>query len=212
MRSKGRIAAWNDDKGYGFVSPLAGGKQLFIHINAFANRSRRPQVNDIVTFALSTDKQGRPCAAKATLAGDKVTEKAPRKTSAALIVFALLFLAAVGLSVLTGHLHELAGVAYAVLSLITFAAYAFDKSAANRNAWRTPESTLHLLGLAGGWPGALVAQQVLRHKSKKASFRAVFWITVLINCSVLLWLHTDSGQTALQGILANNVGDRETRS
>jgi uncharacterized membrane protein YsdA (DUF1294 family) len=61
---------------------------------------------------------------------------------------------------------------------------------------------LHLLGLAGGWPGALIAQQMLRHKSKKASFLAVFWVTVLINCGALLWLHTARGQGALQALLS----------
>ncbi len=201
MRSKGKITTWNDEKGYGFVTPLAGCKQVFIHIRAFSGRNRRPQVNDIVTFALSKDKQGRPCAADATLAGDKLTKKEPRKSSTPLIIFALLFLGAVGISALAGRVDALVGIAYAVLSLIAFAAYVFDKSAASRDAWRTPESTLHLLSLVGGWPGALIAQQVLRHKSKKVAFLAVFWATVLINCAALLWLHTDGGQTALESIL-----------
>lgn len=200
MRIKGRIASWNDEKGYGFISPLGGGKQVFIHIKAFGNRNRRPEVNDIVTFARSTDKQRRLCAAEATLAGDKVTRKAPRKSSAPQIAFALLFLTAVGISVITGRLAESAGIAYAALSAITFAAYAFDKTAAKRDAWRTPESTLHLLGLAGGWPGALIAQQTLRHKSKKASFRATFWATVAINCAALVWLHTKSSGSLLETV------------
>jgi uncharacterized membrane protein YsdA (DUF1294 family) len=71
--------------------------------------------------------------------------------------------------------------AYAGLSLITFVVYAIDKSAARRKGPRTPERTLHLLSLAGGWPGALLAQRWLRHKSAKASFRRVFWVTVVVN-------------------------------
>lgn len=74
---------------------------------------------------------------------------------------------------------------YLTLSLLTFIAYAIDKSAAKRNKWRTKESTLHLLALMGGWPGALFAQNLLRHKSVKASFRNVFWITVVANLAVL---------------------------
>ena len=66
-------------------------------------------------------------------------------------------------------------------SAVTFLAYAMDKSAAQRGAWRTKEQTLHLLSLAGGWPGALLAQQMLRHKSAKAEFRSVFWTTVVLN-------------------------------
>jgi uncharacterized membrane protein YsdA (DUF1294 family) len=44
-----------------------------------------------------------------------------------------------------------------------------------------PESTLILLGLAGGWPGAIIAQQVLRHKSNKKDFRSAFWASVVLN-------------------------------
>jgi uncharacterized membrane protein YsdA (DUF1294 family)/cold shock CspA family protein len=203
MRSKGRITAWNDDKGYGFVSPFAGGKQVFIHIKAFGNRNRRPAVDDIVTFALSTDRQGRPCAASATLAADKVGRTMPRRRSAPQIGFALLFLSAVGIFVMTGRLPDLVGVAYAVLSVITFGAYAVDKVAAKRGSWRTAESSLHLLGLAGGWPGALIAQQSLRHKSRKADFRAVFWVTVSVNCGVFVWLLTQHGRTVLHAVLAS---------
>lgn len=71
---------------------------------------------------------------------------------------------------------------------ITFLVYALDKSAARRDRWRTRESTLHLLSLIGGWPGALAAQQLLRHKSAKPSFQAVFWLTVAVNVAVVGWL------------------------
>ena len=77
---------------------------------------------------------------------------------------------------------------YLGASVFTFAAYARDKTAARRGDWRTRESTLHLLALAGGWPGALLAQQVLRHKSVKAGFRAVFWSTVVLNVAGFLFL------------------------
>lgn len=77
--------------------------------------------------------------------------------------------------------------AYAALSLLAFAAYALDKSAAQAGGRRIPENTLHLLSLLGGWPGALAAQQWLRHKSVKASFLAMFWTTVLLNLGALAW-------------------------
>ncbi|MDZ7937696.1 MAG: DUF1294 domain-containing protein [Rhodoferax sp.] len=78
--------------------------------------------------------------------------------------------------------------AYAVMSLLTFIAYAMDKAAAQAQRWRTAESTLHLLALACGWPGALLAQQWLRHKSAKPEFRAVFWATVVLNVAGLVLL------------------------
>ena len=85
---------------------------------------------------------------------------------------------------------------YLGASILTFLTYMFDKSAARSNQWRTPERTLHLLGLIGGWPGALIAQKLLRHKTKKLSFRVVFWTTVLLNCSGLVWLLSYSGSGA----------------
>lgn len=71
------------------------------------------------------------------------------------------------------------------INLLTFLVYAIDKSAAQNGRWRTKESHLHLLSLAGGWPGAWFAQQWLRHKSRKQPFRAVYWATVCIHGSVL---------------------------
>ena len=78
--------------------------------------------------------------------------------------------------------------AYAGMSLLTFIIYAIDKAAARAQRRRTPESTLHLLALACGWPGALLAQQWLRHKSVKQPFRTVFWLTVVINVAGLVLL------------------------
>ncbi|WP_229499499.1 DUF1294 domain-containing protein [Pseudoduganella ginsengisoli] len=66
--------------------------------------------------------------------------------------------------------------------------YAADKSAARAGRWRIPESTLLMLGLCCGWPGGVVAQQWLRHKSVKASFRLKFWGTVLVNVAAFIGL------------------------
>jgi uncharacterized membrane protein YsdA (DUF1294 family) len=77
---------------------------------------------------------------------------------------------------------------YLCASSAAFLAYALDKKAARRRRRRISENTLHLLALFGGWPGALLAQQLLRHKSSKPSFRRAFLGTVLINCLGLLCL------------------------
>lgn len=70
---------------------------------------------------------------------------------------------------------------YLVSSALAFAAYGIDKAAAIGGTWRIPEAFLHLLGFAGGWPGALVAQRLFRHKSRKVSFQAAFWIVAAVN-------------------------------
>jgi uncharacterized membrane protein YsdA (DUF1294 family) len=90
---------------------------------------------------------------------------------------------------------------YLGASAVAFFTYAVDKAAAQGNRWRIKESTLHLLGLVGGWPGALLAQKTLRHKSKKEEFQTVFWATVVFNCCVLGWILTKSGSNFIQTII-----------
>ncbi|WP_245703257.1 DUF1294 domain-containing protein [Raineyella antarctica] len=106
--------------------------------------------------------------------------------AAAAIAVAFLGLLAV-LAVL--HVLPVSVVALAVvLSGVAFALYRADKSAAIRGAWRVSESTLQTVSLLGGWPGALLAQRVYRHKTRKHSFQTTFWITVVVNCAVLGWM------------------------
>lgn len=87
-------------------------------------------------------------------------------------------------------LYTLATVAvwYLLLSFITYVVYAFDKRAAQRQERRVPEKWLHLLAVGGGWPGAFLAQQRIRHKNRKISFQLVFWLTVLLNIALVVWL------------------------
>ena len=103
------------------------------------------------------------------------------------ISLALLAIAILGVTVLTGLLPIMVLIAVGALSVITFLVYWWDKSAAKKGSWRTPETTLHLLSLCGGWPGALIAQQVLRHKTQKQPFRLILWTTVLTSTGVLVW-------------------------
>ncbi|MFM4978164.1 DUF1294 domain-containing protein [Aeromonas caviae] len=76
-----------------------------------------------------------------------------------------------------------------LMSLLALAAYAWDKRQAIRGGWRVPEARLHLLELCGGWPGALVARQWLRHKTQKGSYRLRFWAIVWGQLLLLgIWL------------------------
>ncbi|MET0319734.1 MAG: DUF1294 domain-containing protein [Duganella sp.] len=79
---------------------------------------------------------------------------------------------------------------YGVASVLCYIVYAIDKAAAVRRARRVPERTLLLLGLACGWPGGLLAQRRLRHKTVKRSFQVAFWITVVVNIAAVGWLYT----------------------
>lgn len=97
----------------------------------------------------------------------------------------LLFCAMFGGAVLAWQLPVWTGALYVFASIICFAVYAQDKAAARAGRRRTPENTLLLLGLLCGWPGGVLAQQWLRHKSSKRPFQVAFWITVLCNIGAL---------------------------
>jgi uncharacterized membrane protein YsdA (DUF1294 family)/cold shock CspA family protein len=199
---KGKISFWDDEKGYGFIEPVGGGKRVFIHAKGFVDRTRRPDINQIVSYSLATDKRGRPCAEKATRAGDIKPRKAGSPKGSFSITAAVIFLAFVGAAVITSKTTPVIFAVYLISSGTTFVVYAWDKAAARKGAWRIQESTLHVLALLGGWPGALIAQQKLRHKSKKRSFRFVFWLTVGLNCGALAWAMSPGGLSALRYLLA----------
>ena len=131
---------------------------------------------------------GRPRARGADRAPSRPMDGQPWLFALALLVWAGLLWLVIqrgGLPVSTPAL--LGGLA--LLNLATFAAYAIDKRAAEQGRWRTAESTLHTLALAGGWPGAWAAQRLLRHKSRKLSFLTTYVVTVLLNLGALalLW-------------------------
>lgn len=77
---------------------------------------------------------------------------------------------------------------YLAASAVVFVVYAVDKHAAIKGRWRIRERTLHLVALLGGWPGALIAQRLLHHKTRKQSFQRLFAVTVLVNCAAMGWL------------------------
>jgi len=77
---------------------------------------------------------------------------------------------------------------YALISVIAYITYAIDKKAAINNRRRVSERSLHLLGIVGGWPGAFLAQQRLRHKTQKTAFQVTFWLTVVVNLVCVGWL------------------------
>ena len=110
------------------------------------------------------------------------------------LLFVAVFSAALAVAFALGRLPLYVIVAYAVISLFTFISYWLDKRKAQSGRWRIPEANLQLLSLIGGWPGALLAQSYLRHKSKKRAFLTEFWLTVLVNLAALSWLAGQDGQ------------------
>jgi uncharacterized membrane protein YsdA (DUF1294 family)/cold shock CspA family protein len=200
MRYDGKITSWNDDKGFGFITTNSDNQRIFVHVSTFKNHPRRPSLNQRVSFAISTDKQNRPCAIKVKQIGPIYSKSAKQRHSSPSTVWAILFIVGVGISTYFFSTPTIIFQLYIAISLITFIVYALDKSAAQKGNWRTQERTLHLLALAGGWPGALIAQQKLRHKSKKESFRSTYKATVFINCCVFAWSLTTKGAAVVHPI------------
>lgn len=59
MRFKGKLKSWNEDRGFGFIDPIQGGQEIFVHITAFGPRSGRPQVNELPWFEIELGPQGK---------------------------------------------------------------------------------------------------------------------------------------------------------
>lgn len=192
MRFEGTIKSWNDDRGFGFIAPAKGDQDIFFHIKEFRSQSGRPQVGQRVTFEVERNPEGKKRAKdveEALLATAFRTERNRGATQwgtatlLALLAFMVVFLAA---AVAWRVPAWVAGL-YVGASAVAFLLYRADKSAARTGARRIPEAWLLAAGLAGGWPGALLAQQVLRHKSIKPSFRAAFWASVILNVAAFLF-------------------------
>jgi uncharacterized membrane protein YsdA (DUF1294 family)/cold shock CspA family protein len=186
MRHRGKITEWKDDRGFGFITPKGGGEKVFVHIKSFSSRQRRPVRNDIVSYDLVSNQKDRTRAEHVAFMNDSLTT--PAEGGAVAFVLPGLFLMFVAAAVFVGQLPLFILGLYLVASAVSFFLYAHDKSAAQQGRWRTNENTLHMFSIIGGWPGAFVAQKLLRHKSRKQSFQILFWTTVVVNCVGLSWL------------------------
>jgi uncharacterized membrane protein YsdA (DUF1294 family)/cold shock CspA family protein len=204
MRFDGTLTSWNDDRGFGFITPAQGGDEIFVHIKAFPAGTGRPQLQQWLSFEVETGPKGKRAKDVQFIASGASSRRRPPSerqlraqtgtaTLFAIPAFVLVYLVT---AVLWRPPLWTAAV-YLVVSVVAYIAYAMDKSAAQRGGQRTPENALHALALAGGWPGALLAQQFLRHKSTKEAFRQVFWGTAALNVAAFVLLCSPYGRQLL---------------
>jgi len=202
MRFDGTLTSWNDDRGFGRIESTQGGEPIFVHVSAWPRSGGRPQLNQVVTFEVELGPKGKRARnvqlSQSRRPAIQAEHTGPAQRGTGTLFTIPAFLVAYVVVAAVWKLPLWVAGMYLVLSAATFVTYAADKSAAANRAWRTPESTLHGLALAGGWPGALLAQQLLRHKSAKREFRQVFWATVVLNVVGFLVLASPLRQSLLQ--------------
>jgi uncharacterized membrane protein YsdA (DUF1294 family)/cold shock CspA family protein len=185
MRIDGTLKSWNDERGFGFIDPTQGGQEIFVHIKAFEVRTERPQVGQRLTFEVEVNPDGKKRAklvqqVRLTRASSRRRDSPAQWGTASYFAIPAFLVLYFFVAIVWRVPNWIAGL-YLAASVVCFVVYVVDKSAAVAGRWRVSESTLIFLGLVGGWPGAIVAQQVSRHKSNKVAFRSAFWGSVVLN-------------------------------
>ena len=181
MRQTGKLIQWDTAKGYGFIKPDDAGAKLFVHIKAFGPRAAPPAVGELLSFERGADAQGKPRALKVRGSTVELRPLPKRQTGNSRLWLVPAFAAFYLFVQVRWPLPPFVWGSYMAMSLATFIVYFGDKRAARLGRDRVSEATLHGLALACGWPGALLAQQLLRHKTSKPTFQRLFWLTVLGN-------------------------------
>ncbi|WP_158774069.1 DUF1294 domain-containing protein [Cobetia sp. L2A1] len=200
MNHQGRLTRWNDDKGFGFIKPSLGGQEVFAHISAYKGRGR-PKASAQVAYQLGMDEQGRPRVTRFRVEGAGGTSSAVNVGVWVSLLVALGVIGGLYVAWQQGVLPWMLLAMYLGMSLLAFLSYWTDKQAARRGAWRVTESTLHLMELTCGWPGAWFAQQLLRHKTRKRSYQVTFWCAVLLNIGAVGWLVLSPDASSLRQML-----------
>ena len=200
IRTTGVVKTWIDGRGYGFATPVQGGADVFVHVNMLTPDSARPRVGDVLRFEIELSPEGKRRARNVESERKlepivhrtgRLTPRPPGPPPRSGWLGYLAIAGFIGIYVVVDLLRPFplwVPALYVGASIVCFVAYAVDKSASRTGGWRVPESSLLALGVIGGWPGAIVGQQVFRHKTIKSRFRVAFWLTVLLNLGYFLML------------------------
>ena len=181
-KQSGTLQRWDDARGFGFIVDRKG-RDIFVHITAFGKIRSRPKDGDKVLFRVEPD------AAKGVRAID--VERCWRPAHLLLPEFLLpllvvaVFYGAFWLFFSKNAFWFFLAPLLIFIAVLTFILFGLDKRAALNERQRVPENTLHFLSLAGGWPGALLARPLFRHKTRKQPFRTIFWLVVVINIALV---------------------------
>jgi len=193
-RYQGEVFEWNNEKHCGFVRPRGSKPRdpiVFVSASAFVDRRRQPQVGDIVTYQVSQALESphtprlrtRLRAHRVAFLGDEPPEPADQTPGWWWVLAVPYFLVEVFAGTKSPPLLLLP-ISTLAFSLISIGQYGWDKTAAGKGTWRIPERHLNIVAMLGGWPGALVSQQLFRHKTQKHSFQMKFRASVAFNLAL----------------------------
>ncbi len=103
MRTHGTLTKWNDDRGFGFISPAQGSEEIFVHISAFPRDGERPRINELISFETETGPNGKLRAIRVMRPGQRSASSRPlekrhsnHSPGIVRVVFSLLAIAAIG--------------------------------------------------------------------------------------------------------------------
>ena len=176
---QGIVIYYNNEKGYGFIKTERYEENIFIHYSDISNAKKLSKGQE-VEFEIKKTKKG--LSAISLVAGAK--QHSPY------LIFALLSIFFIGL-ISTFLFYQEIKIFFAYLiaiNIITFILYGYDKAISGGEKLRVPEYNLHTLALLGGSPSALLAQKFFRHKTIKSSFQIFYWIIVILQISLIIWL------------------------
>ncbi|WP_348945809.1 cold shock and DUF1294 domain-containing protein [Chitinibacter sp. FCG-7] len=177
---QGKLVQWNGAKGFGFIQSGTD-ERVFVHISTLKRAGYfRPKAGDVLWFEAGSDAKGRVQAVSIApkKEGKPAVASGANKDLIDYLMYGLLPLFL--LMVLSSPARWLLLAISAGCSVLVFAMYWLDKRQASQGGWRVPEANLHLVSLCGGWPGAWLAQQTLRHKTQKTTFRVGFLASALL--------------------------------
>lgn len=79
MRIEGKLTKWNDDRGFGFITPTQGGPEVFVHVSAFPKDGHRPAIGERLTFEIEVDREGKKRATHVFCPDQPATRMQPRR-------------------------------------------------------------------------------------------------------------------------------------
>ena len=177
---QGYIIHFNDEKGYGFIRTEEHEENIFVHKSALTNAQTLEQGQE-VEFNIKKTEKG--LSATHVVAGAK--QRSPYFIFG--IISLIITVAIFAFLYFYRALHPIISYLIAI-NITTFLLYGYDKLIAGGERLRVPEWNLHALALLGGSPAGLSAQKFFRHKTIKGSFQLVYWLIVMVQVGLIVWI------------------------